>query len=303
VFSRAKIKIEYTKFGQNKGFKHENEVVGKTLYIIGDDMVEEDTKYNSFVVDCEQPIYNEGVANNISNVDAIADGSMSGLTVLIGKFYNGSEFPNSQFHSYAGAALEKKGFKLQLVNTETEFIEQLPNYDIAWIISNLERNSMGPQFADACIAHHKKGKGLFVWGDNAPYFAQANAVLPKLTNSTMQLVDNTPGDKVLKLSYDSQRGTFLPTHIITTGIPQLYEGVTICYPNTVPANVTVLAQSTDGHPVILFVDKAHSCGRVVIDCGFTKLFCKWDSIGTARYVSNAAGWLAGFEVTKQFYFE
>jgi hypothetical protein len=35
-------------------------------------------------------------------------------------------------------------------------------------------------------------------------------------------------------------------------------------------------------------------GRMVIDCGCTKLFSTfWDSIGTALYVENATCWLAG----------
>jgi len=36
-------------------------------------------------------------------------------------------------------------------------------------------------------------------------------------------------------------------------------------------------------------------GRVVVDCGLTKLYKEWDSAGTARYVRNIAVWLLGLE--------
>lgn len=40
--------------------------------------------------------------------------------------------------------------------------------------------------------------------------------------------------------------------------------------------------------------------RLVIDTGFTRLYCNWDSAGTGRYVSNAAAWLANFERFQQY---
>lgn len=35
--------------------------------------------------------------------------------------------------------------------------------------------------------------------------------------------------------------------------------------------------------------------RAIMDGGFTRLFCNWDTAGTGRYVKNAAGWLVNFE--------
>jgi hypothetical protein len=35
--------------------------------------------------------------------------------------------------------------------------------------------------------------------------------------------------------------------------------------------------------------------RAIFDGGFTRLFLKWDSAGTARYVKNAAAWLTNVE--------
>jgi len=60
----------------------------------------------------------------------------------------------------------------------------------------------------------------------------------------------------------------------------------------------VLATSSHGRPVILYADNdkfTPNCGRVMVDCGFTKLYLQWDTAGTARYVKNAAIWLLGLE--------
>ncbi len=44
----------------------------------------------------------------------------------------------------------------------------------------------------------------------------------------MKLVGNTPGGKVLKLGDATKTGQFGP-HIITTGVINLYEGVTVSF--------------------------------------------------------------------------
>jgi hypothetical protein len=35
--------------------------------------------------------------------------------------------------------------------------------------------------------------------------------------------------------------------------------------------------------------------RAIFDGGFTRLYRQWDTAGTARYVKNAAAWLANYE--------
>lgn len=42
-----------------------------------------------------------------------------------------------------------------------------------------------------------------------------------------------------------------------------------------------------------FYDK--DAKRAIFDGGFTRLYLKWDTAGTARYVKNAAAWLANAE--------
>jgi hypothetical protein len=94
---------------------------------------------------------------------------------------------------------------------------------------------------------------------------------------------------------DAVQGYF-KEHLITAGITsQLYEGDTICYPTNL-GNLKSIAESNDKHPAILCSDVSNEgYGRVVVDTGFTKLWLKWDSAGTPRYISNATVWLLGLE--------
>jgi len=118
------------------------------------------------------------------------------------------------------------------------------------------------------------------------------------------LIGDTPGHNILKPHFTLQAGTFLPNHIITTGVPELFEGSTICYPSSSHPEVKVLGQSTDGNPVILYADKnVQGRGRIVIDCGFTKLGLEcWNkTTGTSRYVTNAVCWLSGISAANVNY--
>jgi len=129
----------------------------------------------------------------------------------------------------------------------------------------------------------------------------ANLILSKLFK--FSLTGETPGDDVLTLAWSLQSGKFLQNHVITTGVQQLYEGVTICYPTRVPPSFEVLAHSTDDHPVILYAEKTKDRGRIVVDCGWTKLLSEnWQkTVGTSRYVTNAVCWLTGISVSNEFY--
>jgi hypothetical protein len=39
----------------------------------------------------------------------------------------------------------------------------------------------------------------------------------------------------------------------------------------------------------------HDGRRLLVDGGFTRLYGKWDTAGTGRYIVNAAAWLANYE--------
>jgi molecular chaperone DnaK len=190
-------------------------------------------------------------------------------------------------------ALKEKGFSVTASHDIGDAVSRVGKHlDVLWIISG---HYHGPSFNEReiqeLVEFHKSGKGLYVWTDNDPYFGHANQILPRLLGT--KVIGDTPANRVLKEGDGIQAGTF-KEHLITTGIVNLYEGVTISYPEPL-GRLIPLATSSDGHPVISCYDGMHGEGRILVDCGFTKLSLNWDTAGTGRYVKNATVWLLGLE--------
>eukprot|EP01099_Mayorella_cantabrigiensis_P002150 TRINITY_DN1944_c1_g1_i1.p1 TRINITY_DN1944_c1_g1~~TRINITY_DN1944_c1_g1_i1.p1 ORF type:complete len:330 (+),score=89.00 TRINITY_DN1944_c1_g1_i1:1136-2125(+) len=119
----------------------------------------------------------------------------------------------------------------------------------------------------------------------------------------MTLSGNTPGDRLLKVGDGTKAGEFSRGHILLTGIVNIHEGVTICHPSSDTKHPDkpwqLLATSTDKKPCMMTVEPRpdQSWGRIVIDCGFTKLYDSYwaSTAGTERYVLNAAVWVLNLE--------
>ena len=196
-------------------------------------------------------------------------------------------------------ALCEKGFGVSITNNIEETLLHLKSrkLDILWIISGGTGHLSAPLLSSSqkqeIVKFYKSGGGLYIWADNAPFIDHANQILPDIVGA--KLVGCTDGNKVLKEGDGITPGTFKP-HLITTGIVNLYEGVTISYPYPI-GQLIPLASSTDGNPVICYYDGKNSEGRLILDCGFTKLYVNWDTAGTARYVKNATVWLLNLEKT------
>jgi len=228
--------------------------------------------------------------------DLGVEGAFNQFTILVGSFYH--DVHKQNFMSQAGQRLLQKGFKIVFVfRNHQEFIDNLKNCDVALIISNLVGNpGFNEKMLNEVQKFHESGGGLYIWGDNVPGVLEANQVLKHLLK--IELVGNTPGDKTLSLGDTNVKGHF-GRHLITSGVVTLYEGVTISYPTSLSI-LEVLATSTDGHPCILYGEQGPSklpdnCGRIVVDTGFTKLYYKWDTAGTARYILNACVWLLSLD--------
>eukprot|EP01106_Pelomyxa_sp_JSP_P014818 TRINITY_DN4855_c0_g1_i1.p1 TRINITY_DN4855_c0_g1~~TRINITY_DN4855_c0_g1_i1.p1 ORF type:complete len:415 (-),score=64.15 TRINITY_DN4855_c0_g1_i1:181-1257(-) len=251
------------------------------------------------------------------------DGAFSNFSVLFIAFY--AQLYH-EFCSNAMPALQKKGFKVTAMQMTQElaFIEALNSgkYDVAWVISGSPAFG-GPArtpaneklFTDALIAFHQKKKGLMIWGDNRPFFHEANLVLGTLCGA--RLTGNSAGDRLMAHGDATVPGSFDSNHIVFSGINYLYEGVTICFPvekdapspfpnpEMATANwrapalvgkLKTLATSSNGWPVISCCESSESGGRVIVDTGYTKLFSSyWRSEGQARYVVNACVYLVDVE--------
>ena len=84
-----------------------------------------------------------------------------------------------------------------------------------------------------------------------------------------------------------------PGHLITTGLENVYEGITIA---TLQDKQQVLQPLIYGHESNLVTATYEKDGkRLILDGGFTRLYISWDNAGTGRYVKNAAAWLVNYE--------
>ena len=103
---------------------------------------------------------------------------------------------------------------------------------------------------------------------------------------------NLMGDQVVGLQKEPGKTGLLPRHLLTTGLEYIYEGITIA---TIQPNQTLtpLIYGSAGNLVAAFYDASGK--RAILDGGFTRLYVKWDTAGTGRYVKNAAAWLVNVE--------
>jgi len=211
------------------------------------------------------------------------NGAFKRFKLLVGNFHNPEEY--------------NKGLFNQLSD---------PTIDIAWLISsnarawyNRDRNlklAHWKRLADTCEKFHNSGRGLFIWAGNEPFFAHANVVLERLFK--VGLEGNEPGELTLERVDadlpDQKQFISRPNMILTSGLKCLYEGKTISYCLKFPADCPLkyIAKSSGGNPIILYSDYqpkvGYTCGRVVVDTGFTKLWKEWSSVGTERFVCNAS---------------
>lgn len=94
------------------------------------------------------------------------------------------------------------------------------------------------------------------------------------------------------VDYENEKIGLAPNHLVTTGLQVLYEGHTIATIKET-SKLQPLIYGSAGNLVTAVYEKDGK--RAILDGGFTRLYIKWDTAGTARYVKNAAAWLANAE--------
>lgn len=221
---------------------------------------------------------------NGSEYDLIQDGSVVEAKVVVLNLCS-EEIKLKQ----PKAALERKGFTLIELRDCAALPERLADAAEFWIISGRHRH-LTPGALDAIVSFFHSGRGLYIWGDNDPYFADANLVLQRLFNVAM--FGNSPGDRVVSMLTPGKASGLVSGHLVTTGLVNIFEGITIAEVPTTEL-LRPLVYGSNGRVVTAYFD--HDGCRAIVDGGFTRLHYKWKSAGTDRYIVNAAAWLLNIE--------
>ena len=235
-------------------------------------------------------IYNKDKYGNLAGnqFDLAMDNAFDGFVIAVLQLYNEYKFD----FELPKTELEIKGFKVHrwtTLPTIDQFEKVLNKSCQLWIIST-SYISLSDMYLNSIKKFFDNGKGVYIWGDNDPYYADANAVTKKLFGAEMS--GNVPGNVTVKLQKEPKKSGLVISNIITTGLDFLFEGITIATIKDHPDLEPVMYGSVDN----LVVASYNKDGkRAIIDGGFTRLYYNWDTAGTGRYVKNAAAWLANIE--------
>jgi len=221
--------------------------------------------------------------------DLAVDGAFDGQTILVLQLYHE---PNFDFE-LPKTALKEKGFSVYRYIGNPPSADQLKK-DLkkacqVWIISD-SYAKLTTDHLDAIKNFFDAGKGVYIWGDNEPYYADANQLARHLIGAEMQ--GNLMGDQEVGLQENLHSPGLRPNHLITTGLEHVYEGITIATLKDHPTLEPIIYGSA-GNLVTAAYEKDGK--RLILDGGFTRLYVKWNTAGTGRYIKNAAAWLVNVE--------
>ena len=244
----------------------------------------------------EEPIERDSHGNAAGSTHDLAiDGAFDGQTVAVIQLYTGTDHGIAFDFSKPREALAEKGFSVYRWSkrppSPEELAEKIQKASQLWIIGG-----GGSQLTKEHVAVVKKffdsGRGVYLWGDNAPYSDDANLLAEALFG--VKLVDfGSQGEQVVGVHRGAGKAPgIIEDHLLSTGIERLYEGHTV---STLPelGALKPLIYGSDGRVVGAYYDRDGK--RAILDGGFTRLYLKWDTAGTGRYVKNAAAWLANAE--------
>ena len=222
-----------------------------------------------------------------SEYDLAEDGSLNGYKIVV------LNLCKECFFDKPAEALKKKGFTIEEYKKlpSLAMLKQALGGDNTqlWVISDLVTH-MSQDYVKLVIDYFNSGHGVYIWGDNDPFYQDANQILGRAFGTSMN--GDSMGDTVLGIQTVDRGKGIIPNHPITTGIVTFYEGITIAEVST-GKMLKPLIYGSNGKVVTAYYDENYK--RALVDGGFTRLYYKWDSAGTDRYIVNAAAWLANIE--------
>ena len=226
-----------------------------------------------------------------TSYDLAIDGAFDGQTIVIVDYYS---FQYSQDFSGPKNAVKEKGFSMLRYNQAPpieEFTRLLEKANQFWLISSCDNTvHLSAEHQKLIKLFFEEGRGVYLWGDNDPCNADADAMAKMLVDA--RVTGDLPGDQTVKISTGSGKPGMVKDHLLSTGVETVYEGVTVATVKPAGAMTPVIWGSA-GNLVTAAYEKHGR--RLIVDGGFTRLSYKWDTAGTGRYIKNAAAWLANWE--------
>jgi hypothetical protein len=225
--------------------------------------------------------------------DLAVDGAFEGQTILIVDFYS---FVHSQDFSGPRDAVRTKGFSMvryPKAPEPAELEKLLKKSSQFWLIASCDNRVHLTEAHQKIIKDYfDAGHGVYLWGDNDPCNADADALATLLIGANIR--GDVPGDKTVALSDGPGKPGVVRDHLLSTGVENVYEGVTVATVTSSPNQpLTPLIWGSAGNLVAAAYEKKGK--RLIVDGGFTRLSYKWNTAGTGRYIKNAAAWLANYE--------
>jgi hypothetical protein len=270
--------------------RYYNAVAGSNVPMVA----EKDHQGNLKKNDKGDVIYKEIQRDSYGNAqgnqyDLAVDGAFEGQTILVLQLYAESSF---DFKS-PEKALKEKGFGVfRYISNPPDAVQlkkDLSQSCQLWIISD-SYSKLNDDHLKVIKQFFDDGHGIYIWGDNDPYYADANKVANYLFDGEM--TGNLMGDHPVGIQVDKTSPGIREGHLVTTGLETVYEGITIA---TISENESLqpLIYGSEGNLVTAVYEKNGK--RAILDGGFTRLYYKWETAGTDRYVKNAAAWLVNME--------
>eukprot|EP01029_Cantina_marsupialis_P006301 TRINITY_DN168_c0_g1_i4.p1 TRINITY_DN168_c0_g1~~TRINITY_DN168_c0_g1_i4.p1 ORF type:complete len:966 (-),score=275.19 TRINITY_DN168_c0_g1_i4:176-3031(-) len=215
-------------------------------------------------------------------------GAFRGLKIVVYKQFD------CDFY-YAREALEEKGFTVEVYNrfpTFTILQEELQDANQFWLLGG-HLPVFSEKEIELVLENHRDGMGLFLLGDNNPFYVDSNRILSCL--NLPQMNGNYLGCEYLK-PYNPKTGKGYIPHLLTTGISnRLYEGSTISEfdaEDVEKADCVPIIFDSRGEVSVFVREAKDFCGPVIGDSGASKLFCQSMAGGDTRFATNCACYLA-----------
>ena len=234
--------------------------------------------------------YNKDYYGNLAGnkFDLAMDNAFNGFIISVLQLYYEFSFDfKNPTHE-----LEAKGFKVHrwtCVPSIQEFKYVLHKSCQLWVIST-SISHLNKEFYDVIKEFFDNRKGVYILGDNDPFYTGANELAKKLI--AVEMTGYILGGQTVTIQKEKKKSGLVIENIITTGLDFLYEGFTVATINDHPYLDPVMYGSANN----LVVASYNKDGkRAIIDGGFTRLFYNWNNAGTGRYIKNAAAWLANIE--------